>query len=214
MKVKFIRPLIVILISGLSLTSSFCQDRIQEYAPLISYRIFPGQYNSDEQFSHFLAFIKEYPDAVDEIALMDEVFPRPAGLPLEAVGTIAERLQKRIGDLRQAGIHSVGINVAHTNGHWDVPGMDFTPMPPAVGHDGSRAITCMCPNSPEFRDYIIKKYALMAGTGADFIWVDDDFRAQNHGPKYPCFCSLCLQKFGQEKRQEHGHRCLDQGLSE
>jgi hypothetical protein len=201
MKVKFIEPLIAILISGLSLTSSFCQGRIPEDAPLISYRIFPGQYNSDEQFSHFLAFLNEYPDAVDEIALMDEVFPRPAGLPLEVVGTIAERLEKRITQLRQAGIHSVGINVAHTNGHWDVPGMDFTPMPPAVGHDGSRAITCMCPNSPEFRDYIQKKYALMAGTGADFIWVDDDFRAQNHGPKYPCFCSLCLQRFGREKER-------------
>jgi len=181
--------------------SSFGQDRNSASVPLLSYRIFQGQYDTDEQFSILLAFLKAHPDAVDEIALMDEVFPRPAGLPLEAVGTLAERLQMRIGDLRQAGILSVGINVAHTNGHWDVPGMDFTPMPPAVGHDGTRAITCMCPNSLEFRDYIQKKYALMAGTGADFIWVDDDFRAQNHGPKYPCFCSLCLQKFGQEKER-------------
>ncbi len=194
-------PVLAFALFFASPLSSFNQDRTPADVPLISYRIFPGQYESDEQFSRFLVFLKEYPDAVDEIALMDEPFPRPAGLPLEAVGTITERLKKRIAELRQAGIHSVGINVAHTLGHWDVPGMPFTPLPPAVGHDGSRSTTCMCPNSAEFRDYIQKRYALMASTGADFIWVDDDFRAQNHGPAYPCFCSLCLQMFGREKER-------------
>ncbi len=194
-------PVLAFALFFASPLSSFNQDRTPADVPLISYRIFPGQYESDEQFSRFLVFLKEYPDAVDEIALMDEPFPRPAGLPLEAVGTITERLKKRIAELRQAGIHSVGINVAHTLGHWDVPGMPFTPLPPAVGHDGSRSTTCMCPNSSEFRDYIQKRYAMMASTGADFIWVDDDFRAQNHGPAYPCFCSLCLQMFGREKER-------------
>ncbi len=157
MKNKFIVYLIIILASGFSL-SSYCQDGIPEDVPLISYRIFPGQYESDEQFSRFLEFLNEYPDAVDEIALMDENFPAPAGLPLEAVEKLAERLEKRIAELRRAGIRSVGINVAHTLGHWDVPGMDFTPLPPAIGHDGTRSLTCMCHNSPEFRDYIQKKY--------------------------------------------------------
>ena len=177
-------------------------DRPNADVPLISYRIFPGQYNSDEQFTHFLAFLKEYPDAVDEIALMDEVFPRPAGLPLEDVRILAERLEERITELRQAGIHSVGINVAHTPGHWDVPGMPFIPMPPEVGHDGKKSTTCMCPNSQEFRKYIQQRYALMAGTGADFIWVDDDFRAHNRGSKYSCFCPLCLESFGKERERE------------
>jgi len=174
---------------------------IDQDVPIISYRIFPGQYESDEQFSHLLEFLKEYPDAVDEIALMDENFPAPAGLPLEAVEKLAERLEKRITELRRTGIRSVGINVAHTLGHWDVPGMDFTPLPPEIGHDGTRSLTCMCHNSPEFRDYIQKKYSLMAGTGADFIWVDDDFRAHNKGTRYACFCSLCLRKFGRDKER-------------
>lgn len=196
---------LLVLVFALVSTSSFTslgQDRIPADVPLISYRIFPGQYESDEQFSILLAFLKEHPDAVDEIALMDEPFPRPASLPLEEVGHIAEILNKRIAGLRQAGIPSVGINVAHTLGHWDVPGMPFTPMPPAVGHDGSRSVTCPCPNSQEFRAYIQKKYALMAGTRADFIWVDDDLRAQNHGPVYPCFCPLCLEMFGHESDRE------------
>lgn len=200
MKIKFIVYLIIMLTSGFSL-SAHCQDGIPEVVPLISYRIFPGQYESDEQFSHFLEFLNEYPDAVDEIALMDENFPAPAGLPLEAVEKLAERLEKRIAELRRAGIRSVGINVAHTLGHWDVPGMDFTPLPPEVGHDGTRSLTCMCHNSPEFREYIQKKYSLMAGTGADFIWVDDDFRAHNRGQRYTCFCSTCLQKFGRDKER-------------
>lgn len=200
MKIKFIVYLIILLTSGFSL-SSHCQDGIPEDVPLISYRIFPGQYESDEQFSHLLEFLNKYPDAVDEIALMDENFPAPAGLPLEAVEKLAERLENRIAELRRAGIRSVGINVAHTLGHWDVPGMDFTPLPPAIGHDGTRSLTCMCHNSPQFRDYIQKKYSLMAGTGADFIWVDDDFRAHNKGPRYPCFCSICLQKFGRDKER-------------
>ena len=200
MKFKFIATLIIVITSGFSLCSN-CQSGIPEDVPVISYRIFPGQYNSDEQFSHFLAFLKEYPDAVDEIALMDENFPAPAGLPLEAVEKLAERMKKRIAALRRAGIRSVGINVAHTLGHWDVPGMDFTPLPPEVGHDGTRSLTCMCHNSPEFREYIQKKYSLMAGTGADFIWVDDDFRAHNRGQRYTCFCSICLQKFGRDKER-------------
>ena len=200
MKNKFIGYLIVVLTSGFSL-SSHCQDGIMEDVPLISYRIFPAQYESDEQFSRLLEFLNEYPDAVDEIALMDENFPAPAGLPLEAVEKLAERLEKRIAELRRAGIRSVGINVAHTLGHWDVPGMDFTPLPPEVGHDGTWSLTCMCHNSPGFREYIQKKYSLMAGTGADFIWVDDDFRAHNRGQRYTCFCSICLQKFGRDKER-------------
>ncbi|MFY0651793.1 MAG: hypothetical protein JXQ96_07150 [Cyclobacteriaceae bacterium] len=201
MKIKFIVLLIAVLISDLFLTSSYCQESIPEDIPLISYRIFPAQYESDEQFSRLLEFLKEYPDAVDEIALMDENFPGPAGLPLEAVEKLAERLEKRIPELRQAGIRSVGINVAHTLGHWDVPGMDYTPLPPEVGHDGTQSLTCMCHNSPEFREYIQKKYSLMAGTGTNFIWVDDDFRAHYRGQRYPCFCSICLQKFGRDKER-------------
>ena len=199
-KNKFTAYLILVLASGFS-SSSHCQNGIPEDVPLISYRIFPAQYKSDEQFSRLLDFLNQYPDAVDEIALMDENFPAPAGLPLEAVEKLAERLEKRIAALRRAGIRSVGINVAHTLGHWDVPGMDFTPLPPEVGHDGTRSLTCMCHNSSEFREYIQKKYSLMAGTGADFIWVDDDFRAHNRGQKYTCFCSICLQKFGRDQER-------------
>ena len=62
MKIKFIIYLIIMLTSGL-LLSAHNQDEIPEDVPIISYRIFPGQYESDEQFSHLLEFLKEYPDA-------------------------------------------------------------------------------------------------------------------------------------------------------
>ena len=94
MKIKFIIYLIIILTSGF-LLSAHSQDEIPEDVPIISYGIFPKQYESDEQFSHLLGFLKEYPDSVDEIALMDENFPAPAGLQLEAVEKLAERLEKR-----------------------------------------------------------------------------------------------------------------------
>ena len=72
-------------LSSQGLPSNNSPNVIDQDVPIISYRIFPGQYESDEQFSHLLEFLKEYPDAVNEIALMDENFPAPAGLPLEAV---------------------------------------------------------------------------------------------------------------------------------
>ena len=55
MKNKFTAYLILVLASGFS-SSSHCQNGIPEDVPLISYRIFPAQYKSDEQFSRLLEF--------------------------------------------------------------------------------------------------------------------------------------------------------------
>jgi hypothetical protein len=164
---------------------------------VLAYRIMPGQWKSDEQFARLLALLNRNRHAVDEISLFDETFPRPACRSLDQLEDIADRLKRRIAELRRSGFHSVGINVIYTIGHLDFAvGFPPMPVPPAVGHDGTVSNGCACLNHPEFRAYIKKRYALMARAKPDFIWVDDDMRMSHHGPTYPCFCSLCLERFG------------------
>ena len=58
MRIKFIGLFLALLASALSV-KSFSQDRNPEDVPLISYRIFPAQYESDEQFSRLLEFLNQ-----------------------------------------------------------------------------------------------------------------------------------------------------------
>ena len=164
----------------------------------LAWRIAPVQWETGEQFARLLALLKAHASAVDEISLFDEAFPRNAATPLTELERLADLLKQRIGELHRAGFPSAGINVILTLGHQDVPGGFLPPLsvPPAVGHDGRVSTSCVCPNSPAFRSYIRRRYAMMARAKPDFIWVDDDMRGSHHGPTYPCFCPLCLKKFG------------------
>jgi len=166
-------------------------------ALVLAYRISPTQWETDKQFARLLALLSAHRRAVDEVALFDDDFPR-ACASLERLEQDAGALKRRISELHGLGFRRVGINVCYTIGHGDMPGAFMTPLPvqPAVGHDGTVSNACACPNSPEYRTYIKKRYALMAGVKPDFIWVDDDIRMSHHGPTYPCFCPICLGKFG------------------
>jgi hypothetical protein len=164
---------------------------------ILAYRIAAPQWKTDEQFARLLTFLEAHHAAVDEISLFDDDSPR-ACASLERLEQGAAILKRRIAELHGSDFRTVGINVLYTIGHWDMPGVSMLPMPvqPAVGHDGTVSTGCACPNSPEYRTYIKKRYALMAGAKPDFIWVDDDMRMSHHGPTYPCFCLICLGKFG------------------
>ena len=165
---------------------------------VLAYRIWPAQWETDEQFARLVALFKAHRPAVDEISLFDESFPRRACASLERLEQAAATLKRRITELHGYGFGTVGINVAYTIGHGDVPGEFLPPLSvqPAVGQDGIVSDACACPNSPEYHTYIKKRYALMASAKPDFIWVDDDMRMSHHGPTYPCFCPGCLAKFG------------------
>lgn len=166
----------------------------------LAHRIPEAHWRADERFALLLRVLSTYRRAVDEIALGDG-----SGFwsPLEQIERGTASLKRRIEQLKQAGWRT-GINVGVTLGHGDNADSSLPPLPfqPTVGHDGRVSNACPCPNSPEFRSYISKKYELMARTNPDFIWMDDDLRASHHGPVYPCFCPICLKVFGHETDRE------------
>jgi len=166
----------------------------------LAHRIPGAHWRADERFALLLKVLNTYRDAVDELALGDG-----SGFwsPPEQIERSNEILKRRIAQLKEAGWRT-GINVGVTMGHEDRPegSLPPLPLPPTVGHDGRVSNACPCPNSPEYRAYIDKKYELMARTNPDFIWMDDDLRASHHGPVYPCFCAICLKLFGRETDRE------------
>ncbi len=175
--------------------SSACEKLI------LAYRLHPGLFETSENFNATAKFLKKYPGAVDELALFDETLPSAPCAPLDYVEKMTGLLSRRIRDFRELGISSVGINVLNNLGHGNRPGIWEMPYRPMTGHDGRESL-CPCPNDPAFRDYLKQRYALMASAGPDFIWMDDDFRMVSHGVTYPCFCPVCLEKFGWENGRQ------------
>lgn len=165
----------------------------------LSFRIGPEQWLTDDQFTKLMQLLTTHRPAVDEISLFTHEAMGGFG-SLEALAPEAELMRKRIEQIHALGIRNAGINVLCTLGHGDPEGVWAAELnlPLTVGHDGTISTACPCPNSPEFRAYIIAKYQLFAAAKPDFIWVDDDLRMTHHGVLYPCFCPICLDLFGQE----------------
>jgi hypothetical protein len=164
----------------------------------LSWRILPRLWREDAHFEPLLSFFRRFPRAIDEIAFFDGDSQVPGSPPLEQVRANVPILRSRMAAFHAAGVPSAGVNVLVTLGHG---GADATPLPfaPAVGHDGRASAGSACWNDPALRSYTAEHYRLIAQSGPDFIWVDDDLRAVAHGVRYPCFCPTCLDAFG------HGH---------
>jgi hypothetical protein len=174
--------------------------KIEHKALSLAHRIPQEHWMADDRFALLEKFLGAYRGVVDEIALCNDYGSWP---PLERIAQDNPTLKHRIVQLKAQGWRT-GINVGVTMGHGntDDPLMPPLPFQAAIGHDGKVSNACPCPNDRKYRDYIRKKYALMAQTHPDFIWVDDDLRASHHGPTYPCFCAICLKMFGEETDRE------------
>lgn len=162
----------------------------------LSFRLIVNRYEEEEQFRGLLAFLSDYRECVDEIALFTEYWHH-GYYPLDAFAHACETMKDRMERLRAAGFRNVGINMLVTLGHlpeaWDW--LPKLPYEAATAPDGTRSGSSFCPNSPEFRAYIARKYALAAQAGPDFIWVDDDIRMHSLGVPFACFCPLCVSLF-------------------
>ena len=130
----------------------------------LAHRIPEEHWRADERFALLLKVLTTYRSAVDEVVL-DE----GSGFwsSLAQVEHSNEILKRRIAQLKEAG-WPTGINFGLTMGHGDSDEASLPPLPfqPTVGHDGKVSNSCPCPNSPEYRTYISKKYELMARTSS------------------------------------------------
>ena len=171
------------------------------------------RYCDDAEFEKHLSIVREQARLSQEIALFTEYSHR-GYWPLDGVRRLAGLLKRRIAAYRRAGFARVGLNVLDTFGHMD-DGWDRAEPPPMrtmVGLDGRVFRTCLCPTSDEFRTYIAEKYRILAGTGADFIWVDDDFKLKNHGGVEICFCPGCIARFNRAEGRSETFASLTEAL--
>lgn len=163
-------------------------------------RIGYNRYYNDEVFASHIEFIKKNASSLDGVLIFAE-FSHYGYWSLEYSAENAALLKKRIAAYREAGIKRIGINllctVGHTEESWDV--LPRSPYQYAVNYDGTQSLSCLCPSNDEFLDYVKKRYALYAETGADELWLDDDLRLINHGVALDvCYCPKCLARFNSE----------------
>lgn len=153
-------------------------------------RIGYNRYYCDENFNEHIEFIRKNAQSIDEVTLFPE-FCHYGYWDKDFILKSTQILKDRIKKYREAGIKSVGINVLCTRGHtidgWEVlPTADFQYE---VLLNGEVSKSCLCITDEDFLEYIKYKYSMMASTGADFIWSDDDMRLSN------CTCESCIKKF-------------------
>lgn len=176
---------------------------LTDAAPVrISWRVGLPRYRTDAAFDDLLALFERHAAVVDEVCLF-ETITHHLYLPEEELDQRAELVARRLRQLRECGVPSVGVNVLTTIGHLDEAWDTMAPLPfqPMIGHDGRAARGSACPNDPLLVDYIARKYARFAAAAPDFIWVDDDLRMHHHTIAWGCFCPRCLALFGGETGQ-------------
>ena len=157
------------------------------------------RYATADAFSEHVDYLKLHLNAFDEIALFTEDDHNGYREPSETESCV-NILKQRIPEYRKLGFKSVGINLLCTLGHLEeaYDCHDKAPFGYMMNRDGIVSQSCICPSSQECLDYIYNRYAEFAECGADFIWIDDDVRAYNHGVVTAsdyCFCDNCIAKF-------------------
>lgn len=163
----------------------------------ISVRVADAMWSEPRRCRAMLAFIEEYRDVVDEVALFTSLTHPP--LPLAEIRARAATLAQVIPRFKAIGV-SAGINHLATIGHLDENLGDSLqePWQRLVDYDGSVSRSCYCASDPRMREYVRDSYVALAGAGPDFLWVDDDLRLESHGPiRFACFCDRCLSQFSQ-----------------
>jgi len=166
-------------------------------------RVGYNRYYRDDIFDEHLNFIKDNLTSLDEVTLFPE-FSHYGYWDLDYCDENSDMLKRRIKAYKKAGIKSVGINILSTIGHieegWSVlPRANLQYLVDSDGRE-SKAKLCFC--NKDYLEYIFKRYAMYADTGADFIWMDDDIR----GPG--CFCDGCVERFNDRHKTAYTRQQL------
>lgn len=161
-----------------------------------------GDNINDSYINSYIEAIKKYDGSCDEVWFATKYgFP-----PIEKHKETAEIIKAQAEKFRAAGI-SVSLQLSNSIGHGaymstkDCSGMVFegSKAEKLVGHDGTVADYCFCWRGENFKKYLIEELKLYASIEPNCIWIDDDFRANNHDPvSFGCFCDSCIKKFNKK----------------
>lgn len=161
----------------------------------ISLRIWYPRLVEDASFARLLRQLQRI--RADRVYLFDNGYMDNFQL---APVTLAERLPvltKRIAQLRRAGLRA-GINSGATVGHvGDMQGAErLLELDWWVARNGATLPGIACPLGRRFLRWMEAYFRGLAETGAQEIFIDDDFRLHNHGGPsrgdWGCFCDLHL----------------------
>jgi len=130
--------------------------------------------------------------------------------PLSRAGEIQDALGYARDRLAEHGI-GMGLNIWHTIGHSDggrALNADF-PFRPLVSDTGSIARAQICPLDPAWQEFYLRWVEVFANVQPTKIFLDDDFRWQNHMQdnghgSLNCFCEEHVRVFN-----EHGGSSYD-----
>lgn len=170
---------------------------------MISFRIAPAQWMTDNQLKELLNLLDKYRGIADELAFFTQETHSP--LPLEEIGSRLERLAEVLLLFRDRGMR-VGVNVLTTIGHHEENLVNS--LPPlwqnVADPYGNKCLGSFCPNDPQYLEYVKELYTLVAKINPDFIWIDDDVRLFGHKPvKAVCFCDKCVKEFSSKIGEDY-----------
>ena len=163
----------------------------------ISLRMGWYHYGIEERLKEILNWVDTCPGTIDEVAMFTGLGMFPPDLRI--IERQVADLKKVMPVFRALGLRA-GIDQHTTIGcSYEKAGQTLNrPWQKMVGIDGT---VCMfyCASDPRMQDYIRRLYVMLAGSGPDFIWMDDDIRLSGVQPcKHGCFCDLCLERFARE----------------
>ncbi len=174
----------------------------------LSYRLHPNFWKTDTQIIQTIEYFQQHPKAVNKLALFDITMPYRPLRPLSEIRKTCQIMEKRIQQLKKAGIPRVGVNVLSTIGFRNPEGVAAAGFQQAVPAGGIKPglMSQACVNDSAFIEYTKEYYRINARMNPDFIWIDDDYRNVTNA----CFCSTCLNKFGFKGKKEELIAQLDQ----
>ena len=151
-----------------------------------------------ERFGELTDLLAKYPGGIGQVALFTSAVHSP--LTLEELGRRAEIMKDRFAVIREKGL-SPAVNILATVGHHEedlghTPAGNYTLM---TGADGRVCRGSVCMNDGRYLcEIVIPAYRILAGTGPDAIWVDDDVRYGHIPIGNGCFCESCIALFNRE----------------
>lgn len=170
-------------------------------------RLGSAEQYDDAYTDEILRNYREHGGSVDEVWLATSYgFP-----PLDVHIENAKRLSRVAKKFRDAGM-SVSLQLSNTLGHGQyMSSCDCSGLvseggaDPVVGEDGTVARYCFCPRGEKMRAYLLCEVeAYVSETLPDCLWIDDDFRADNHNPvNYGCFCDACIARFNEREKTSY-----------
>jgi len=149
-------------------------------------------YETPEALERSIALLKRM--QCDRVMLFDSRgHIEPAHLDREEILRRAEVMKRAVRAFREAGIGAGINNLATVGMNFSPPRKRRLPFQNLVDADGHVYTETFCPLDEGLREHMAFQFAAWAGTGADEVWVDDDFRYKTNTAQ--CFCPLHLEQF-------------------